>query len=226
MQVIEKIFESLEKFLDQFFGKQIEFIDNFLLKYFKYRYDEPVSGIYGVFSTPERILKAAKLAKENGYTDFDCFTPFPVHGLEHAMGHERSKLPYVTFFAGLTGLLLAIFLQTNAHENIIPYTITRAIDAYPNLNSYPLDYGGKPTFSWPAMIPVSFELTVLFGGLGTVLGLFLLSRMPKASRVPIHEAVTDDKFVIFISSSSKNYNVENITKLFQEIGAEEIKTVG
>lgn len=226
MQIIEKIFESLEKFLDQFFGKQIEFVDNFLLKSFKYRYNEPVSGIYGVFSTPERILKVAKLAKEKGYTDFDCFTPFPVHGLEHAMGYERSKLPYLTFFAGLTGLLLAVFLQTNAHENIIPYTITRAIDAYPNLNSYPINYGGKPTFSWPAMIPVSFELTVLFGGLGTVVGLFLLSRMPKASRVPIHEGVTDDKFVIFIPSTSKNYNVDNITKLFQEIGAEEIKTVG
>ncbi len=226
MQFLEKVFEPLEKFLDNFFGKQKEAFENFILKVFKYRYEEPVSGIYGVFSTPERILKAAKVVKEQGYTDFDCFTPFPVHGLEHAMGYERSKLPYLTFFAGFTGFLLAFFLQTIVHENIIPYTITHAIDAYPNLNSYPINYGGKPTFSWPAMIPVCFELTVLFGGLGTAAGLLLLARMPKVSRVPLHEGITDDKFVIFISSTSKNYDVSTITKLLQELGAEEINTVG
>lgn len=226
MQVIEKIFESLEKFLDVFFGKQIEFFEKLLLKAFKYRYEEPVSGIVAIFSTPERILQAAKKAKEKGYTGFDCFTPFPVHGLEHAMGHDRSKLPYLTFFAGLTGLLVAIFIQYNTHENLITYTITHLIDAYPNLNSYPLNYGGKPTFSWPAMIPICFELTVLFGGLGTVAGLFMLSRMPKPSRIPVHEAITDDKFALWIPSNSINYNEEEIKTIFQELGAEEIKVVG
>lgn len=226
MQMIEKIFESLEKFLDKFFGKQIEFLDNVLIKSFKYRYEEPTSGIVAIFSSPERILLAAKKAKEKGYTGFDCFTPFPIHGLEYAMGHERSRLPYLTFYAGLLGLLTAIFLQYNAHENLIPYTITHLIDAYPNLNSYPLNYGGKPTFSWPAMIPICFELTVLFGALGTVTGLFLLSRMPKTSRVPVHEAITDDKFAIWIPASSNNYNAEEIKTLFQELGAEEIKMVG
>jgi hypothetical protein len=226
MQMIEKVFESIEKFLDKFFGKQIEFIDNFLIKAFKYRYEEPTSGIYAIFSTPEKLLEAAKKSKEKGYTGFDCFSPFPIHGLEHAMGYERSKLPYLTFFAGLTGLLLAIFIQYNAHENLISYTITHAIDAYPNLNSYPLNYGGKPTFSWPAMIPICFELTVLFGGLGTVAGLFLLSRMPKPFRYPLTESITDDKFVIWIPANSQNYNVEEIKSLFQNLGAEEIKVVG
>ncbi len=224
--MLEKLFESFEKFFDKFFGSQIQALENFLITAFKYKYEEPDKGIFAIFSSPEKILEASKKAKEKGYTDFDCFTPFPVHGLEYAMGHSRSKLPYLTFFAGLTGFLAAVFIQTIVHENIIPVTITEAINAYPNLNSYPINYGGKPTFSWPAMIPIAFELTVLFGGLGTVAGLFLLSRLPKASRMPLDESLTNDKFGIFVYSSSKNYNEEEIKRLFQELGAEIIKTVG
>ncbi len=224
--MLEKLFESFEKFFDKFFGSQIQALENFLIKTFKDKYEEPGKGIFAIFSSPEKILEASKKVKEKDYSDFDCFTPFPVHGLEYAMGHSRSKLPYLTFFAGLAGFLAAVFIQTIVHENIIPVTITEAINAYPNLNSYPINYGGKPTFSWPAMIPIAFELTVLFAGLGTVAGLFLLSRLPKASRIPLDESLTNDKFGIFIYSSSKNYNEEEIKRLFQELGAEIIKTVG
>ncbi|MCS7206029.1 MAG: DUF3341 domain-containing protein [Leptospiraceae bacterium] len=224
--IIEKIFEKLEKFLDAFFGAQTRAFNNFINRFFVYRYEEANTGMYAVFHSPERLLKAAKAVRERGYDQFDCFSPFPIHGLEYAMGYQRSKLPYVTFFGGLTGFILAVFVQTISHENIIPYTFTRAIDAYPNLNSYPLNYGGKPTFSWPAMIPISFELTVLFAGLSTVITLMILSRMPKPSRIPLDERITDDKFVLWISGSSKNYNEDQIRALFQELGAEEIKKVG
>ncbi|MFN3604381.1 MAG: DUF3341 domain-containing protein [Leptonema sp. (in: bacteria)] len=226
MQLLDNILNSIEKFLDRFFGKQIEFFDNLLLKWFRYSYEEPAKGIYAVFDTPEKLLKSAQILKNNGYTNLDAFTPFPIHGLEYALGYERSRLPYLTFFAGLTGFLFAFFLQYNTHENLISTTITHAIDAYPNLNSYPLDYGGKPTFSWPAMIPICFELTVLFGGLGTVAGLFLLSRMPKSSRMPIEVRSTNDKFVIWIPSNSNHYNEEQIKSTLQQLNPEIIKTVG
>lgn len=226
MELLEKIFSSIENFLDKFFGSQIEFFDKLLKKAFHYRYEEPTKGIYAVFNSPEKLLSSAKKLKEKGYTNLDAFSPFPIHGLEHALGYERSKLPYLTFFAGLTGFLFAFFLQYNTHENLISYTITHAIDAYPNLNSYPLNYAGKPTFSWPAMIPICFELTVLFSGLTTVAGLLLLSRMPKPSRIPLEDSITNDKFVIWIPSDSANYNEEQIKALLQEFHPEKIKTVG
>ena len=182
MEKLNAMTEKLEQFLDRFFEKQYVAFRTLLDKAFEYTYRETDKGVFGLFSTPEQISDAAKKTKEKGYTNFDCLTPFPVHGLEFDMGFKRSKLPYVTFFAGLTGFLIAFLLQFIVHEQVINYTITRAIDAYPNLNSYPLNIGGKPTYSWPAMIPICFELTVLFGGLATVTGLFMISRLPKPFR--------------------------------------------
>lgn len=226
MQALEKFFEALERFFDVFFGKQIELFDTLIVNFFKYRYDEPTKGIYAVFNTPEQLLKVANDLRNKGYTNLDAFSPFPIHGLEHALGYQRSRLPYLTFFAGLTGFLFALFLQYNTHENLIPTTITHSIDAYPNLNSYPLNYGGKPTFSWPAMIPICFELTVLFAGLFTVAGLFLLARMPKPSRINLEEDLTNDKLAIWIPSTSKNYNEDQIKEILSKFNPEVIKMVG
>ncbi len=226
MQVLERFFEILETFFDKFFGKQSEFFNQLFTKFFQYRYEEPVKGVYAIFRTPEELLKVAKELHQKGYTNLDAFSPFPIHGLEHSLGYQRSRLPYLAFFAGLTGFLFAFFLQYNTHENLITTTITHAIDAYPNLNSYPLNYGGKPTFSWPAMIPICFELTVLFAGLTTVVGLFVLSRMPKVSRVNLDDNLTNDKFAIWIPSTSAKYNEEEIKSLLSKYNPEIIKTVG
>ncbi|MEQ8353553.1 MAG: DUF3341 domain-containing protein [Leptospiraceae bacterium] len=225
MEKLNAMTEKLEQFFDRFFEKQYVAFRNILDKAFEYTYRETEKGVFGLFNTPEQISDAAKKTKEKGFTNFDCLTPFPVHGLEFDMGFKRSRLPYVTFFAGLTGFTIAFLLQFIVHEQVINYTITRAIDAYPNLNSYPLNIGGKPTYSWPAMIPICFELTILFGGLATVAGLFMISRIPRPFRRILHPSITDDKFCLWIPEDSANYDEEGVKSFLQEMGAEEITSV-
>jgi len=223
---LEPALEKLEGALDRFFGKQIEMVEGLIENTFEYTYRETTNGVFGLFSTPEQISHAAKETVKKGYTNFDCLTPFPVHGLEYDMGLKRSKIPYVTFVMGLIGLATAIFLQLNVHEMVIPVTITHAIDAMPNLNSYPINYGGKPTFSWPAMLPIAFELTVLFAGaIGTVGALMALARLPMPGRKILHPSITDDRFCLWIPSDSANFSEEGVKSFLSELGAEEITVV-
>src|SRR5689334_10808331 len=150
----------------------------------------PRKGVMAVFQTEEELIAATKAVKEKkNFQKFDAFTPYPVHGLDAAMGIKRSFLPYVTFLAGLTGTMSALALQI----------WTSAVD-------WPLNIGGKPFISLPAFIPITFELTVLFGGLATVGALFYVCGLPDVGAKPLHPGITNDKFVLFVPSTEKNYN--------------------
>ena len=212
---------KFERQIDRFFSWPRKKIKKFLERAFLYTYRECDTGSYALFSTVEILRKATRAVKEKGYTHFDCLTPFPVHGLEHDMGLKKSRLPYVTFFAGLLGFLLALSLQTGVHHPVISQTFSY-FDIFPNLRSYPLNIGGKPTFSWPAMIPILFELTVLIGGLATVFFLILVSKLFRPRRKILHPDITNDKFCIWIPSDSKNYNQKDIEILFSKMDALEI----
>jgi len=208
--------ETLERFLDAFFAAPGKAWQKFAEKYFEYTYRETEEGVFGLFDTPERIIEAAKAAVKRGFTNFDCLTPFPVHGLEHAMGLNRSRIPYITFFAGLTGTTFAFLMQLGVHEQV---------STLPYFGSYPLNIGGKPTYSWPAMVPICFELTVLFGGLATAAGFLLLSKIPKTSRKVLHPEITNDKFALWIPHDSANYSEEAVKGLLNELQASEITVV-
>lgn len=210
------MFEALEKFLDSFFEAPIKAFYNFADKYFEYTYRETRNGVFGLFDSPEKIKDAARQTHAKGYTNFDCFSPFPIHGLEFDMGLNRSKIPYITFFMALVGTTLAFLLQFIIHEQVILSYV------FPYFNSYPLNIGGKPTFAWPAMVPVMFELTVLIGGISTVLGFLAFSKIPRASRMPVHPEVTNDKFALWIPSDSANYDENGVKSFMQELGAKEI----
>ena len=216
---------EFEKIADRFFEFPVKLLYKFLDGFFEYTYQETKRGIFGLFDSPEKISSAAKAARDKGLTGFDCLTPFPVHGLEFDMGLNRSKIPYITFFAGITGLIISFMLQFAVHENVLPVTISRFFDAYPNLNSYPMNFGGKPTYSWPAMIPICFELTVLLGGHTTVIGMLLMSRIPRPSRRILHPDITNDKFCLWIPDSSKSYSEEGMKKFLSELGAKNITVV-
>ena len=218
---MQNFLERIEKFLDNFFGSLHSFFWNIVGKLFSYFYRETHSGIFGIFDNPEQISKAAKLTHQRGYTNFDCLTPFPVHGLEFDMGLKRSKIPYITFWLGLTGFFISLSLQTLIHEQILP-PIWSYFDSFPNIRSYPLNIGGKPTFSWPPMVPILFELTVLIGGHSTVIGLVMLSRLYRPFRRVLHPLITDDKFCLWIPSDSKNYSEEGVASFLKELGAKEI----
>ena len=224
LQRLNAFFEKLEPKIDRFFEAQQRVFGKILERLFEYSYRETHRGVFGLFDSPEKIRQAAVKTREKGYTGFDCLSPFPVHGLEFDMGLKRSRLPYITFFAGLMGLILGFGLQAIAHEQVLgpllPY-----FDSFPNLRSYPLNIGGKPTFSWPAMVPICFELTVLIGGHTTVLGLVLLAGMYRPFRSVLHPDITKDKFCLWIPADSQGYEEASALGFLKELGASEITVV-
>ena len=144
--------------------------------------------------------------RDAGFRRFDSYTPFPVHGLDKAMGLGPSYLPWLVLIAGITGASLAMLFMiwTSAYD-------------------YPLNIGGKPTFSIPAFIPVTFEVTILFSGLTAVFGMFVLNRMPTYHH-PLFEVAqfakaTDDRFFILIERKDKRYDRDSVTDFLNKTGA-------
>lgn len=133
--------------------------------------------IYGLlvkFETPEALTAAAERVYEAGYRQFDVYTPYPVEGLSHVMRLKPSLIPFFVLAGGLIGGISAFAMQT-----------------YAMLVDYPLNIGGRPQFSWPAYIPITFETTVLLAALSGVVGLFLLTRLPQ----PYHPVFNSEDFI-------------------------------
>lgn len=182
-----------------------------------------IAGVIGFFDDPTGLVAATAKVRDANYESFDVYTPYPVHGLDAAQGLKRSPLPYVTFVAGATGFILAMVLQY----------WTSAVD-------WPLNVGGKPFFSWPAFVPILFELTVLLGGLATVAGMFALNGLPNIFRKSFDPALTRDRFAIVVeapaerdeedkapgtSSSFKAFSESEAADFLRKLGAKEVRTV-
>ena len=168
-----------------------------------------MAGVLGFFDEPGVLLEATKKTREARWDSFDAYSPYPVHGLEHAAGLKRSWLPYVTFCAGLTGTCLAFVLQY----------WTSAVD-------WPTNVGGKPLNSWPAFVPVMFELTVLFAGLCTVAAMFIANRMPNITRRGFDPRLTRDRFALILEpAKNKAFDESAATNFLKGLGAKEVRTV-
>lgn len=169
-------------------------------------------GLLAEFSTPDRLAEACRGVRDAGFSRWDAHTPFPVHGLEAAMGLKRSPVGWFVLALGLSGAAAGMLLQW--------WVATIA---------YPLVISGKPLFSWPAFVPIMFECGVLGGAAGAVLGFLLLSRMPR----PFHplfyserfERVTDDRFFISIEAADPRFDREGTAALLGELGAEHVETI-
>ncbi len=170
--------------------------------------NKPVGGLLGVWSDEHKLLDAAKKLRAAGFEKFDSITPFPIHGMDDAIGLPRSKIPIVTFVSGLIGTIVGVGFQS-----------------WVFMKDWPLNIGGKPQFSLPAFVPIIFEVTVLFGALTTVAVMFMWNGLPKMNVNVLHPGLTDDKFGLFIPENDKGYDVAKIDKLFQQLGAEEIVKV-
>ena len=160
-------------------------------------------GLSAEFSTPAAIMEAAKKVHAAGYRWWDCHTPFPVHGLDFAMGIRHTILPILVFFGGLTGMCAAVVLQvfTNSLELNI-WAIVPVV-------GYQYEVSGKPLLSLPAFIPVIFEVTVLLSALTTVGGMLLLNKLPclyhPVLKSPKMKRLTDDRFYLVIESRDPKF---------------------
>lgn len=121
-----------------------------------------IYGLLAEFTEPHDLIHAAAAARRAGYVHFDAYTPFPLEGLDEAMGLKPTRLPKWVFVAGLLGLLSAYGLQT-----------------YVSVFDYPLNIGGRPDHSWPSFMPVMFEMTVLFAAVFAVVGMLWANKLPE-----------------------------------------------
>ena len=159
-------------------------------------------GLMAEFNSPEEVLAAAHRTRAAGYRRIDAFSPIPVEGLAEAIGFEWTALPIITFIGGFLGGCTGFFMCW-----------------YANVISFPLNIGGKPFNSWPAWIPITFELTILGGAIATVVGMLALNGLP----TPYHPVfnvdrfalATTDKFFLCIKSRDKNFDLAQ-TKAFLE----------
>jgi Protein of unknown function (DUF3341) len=172
----------------------------------------PSFGFLAEFATPAELYHACERVRDAGYTRWDAHTPFPVHGLERAMGIRRSILPWIILATGLTGAILGFALQWWVHAS-----------------AYPLVISGKPFFAWPAFIPITFELGVLLGAFGAVIGMLALNRLPMhyhpLFNSKLFERVTDDAFFISIESWDPRFDAAGTRTLLENLGARRVELV-
>lgn len=153
------------------------------------------------------LLQAVKKLKESKEIISDVLSPFPVHGLDEALSIKRSRIPVVGFIFGALGAILAFGFQAWV------FTV-----------SYPLIIGGKPFFSVPTFVPITFEVTVLFAGLSMVAALLIRSHLkPEIKFTPVDERITDDRFVILVDTPDEEINLKRITSILTGINTVEIR---
>jgi hypothetical protein len=175
----------------------------------------PKRFLVGIFEEEEQILSVTQAATDAGLPVHDCYTPYAVHGLDHAQKLPRSKLTFVTFFGALTGFSVAVGLQV----------YSQAIET-PFLSGWPMIIGGKPFLSLTAFVPVTFELTVLLAGLSTAAGLFAFCGLyPGKKQEIILPRITDDRFAIAMDPTGPGFDEANVRQLLQQHGAAEVTWV-
>ncbi len=164
------------------------------------------------FDNPEALLHGCEKVRDSGYKNWDSHAPYPVHGLDHAMGLKDPILPWIVLCAGLTGLGLALLMQwwMNAHD-------------------YPVIVSGKPFWSIPANIPVMFEMTVLFSGITLFFGMLFFNRLPQYYHPVFHserfKRVTTDKFFISLLADDPKFNKDKARQLAESLHGSNVEVL-
>ncbi len=174
--------------------------------------DNKLYGILAEFRNPKELIDAAKVINDNGYRNYDTFSPFPIHGMDRAMSLKKSKLGWIVAGHGLAGLTGAF-----------------AMIYYMMVYDYPLNISGKSLMNIPAWIPVIFELTVLLSAFGAVFGMFFLNGLPKLNH-PLFNSenfkkATDDGFFVCIETEDPQFDDEKVHQLLSGVGATNIEKI-
>jgi hypothetical protein len=169
------------------------------------------TGVLGSFYEPDAALAAAAKVRAAGWTHFDVLTPFPVHGMEDAMGQTRSWVPWVTAGLALLGILFAQGLQN-----------------YVMVWDWPMNFGGKPFASWPAFVPITFELMVLFAAIGSAIVAIVAGKkdtVPQPPPMAVRTGATVDRFVLWISATDPKWAAVDAAGFVRSLGADEVRVV-
>lgn len=172
--------------------------------------DKKILGILAQFDNPADLLQAAREVRRAGYSKYDCHSPFPVHGLDDAMGLKRSRLGWIVGLAALIGTSGALALQW----------WTSTID-------YPLIISGKPLFSYQAYVPVTFALGVLLSAFAALVGMLALNGLPRFNHPVFNsdrfDSASDDGFFISIEIGDPKFDRDKTREFLKSIGGKNIE---
>jgi hypothetical protein len=171
-----------------------------------------VYGIIAEFETPAAIMHAAEKVRDSGFRKWDVFTPYPVHGMDKAMGLKNSRVGWFSFLGGVTG-----------------YTCGMLMIWWMNAVDYPIVIGGKPMFSPFGAFPPCYELTILLGSFGSLLGMLFLNRLPRLHHPLLKHRrfalATHDRFFLVIETGDPKYSETETRKLLESTGSTRIEMV-
>ncbi len=171
-----------------------------------------VFGAFARFAGPAELLEAARQVRDAGYRVFDTYSPFPVHGIDEAMGLPRSKLPWIVLTGALTGTSIAFFGQL-----------------YLNVVFYPIIIAGKPFDSLPPTVPICFELTILLGAFSAVFGMLFLNGLPRlyhpAWKYAEFARASDDGFFVAIEARDPRFHAQDTVAFLQKLGGSKVALV-
>ena len=169
-------------------------------------------GLLAEFDNTADVLHAAEKVRNAGFRSWDVYMPFPIHGMDKAMGLKNSKVGWFSFIGGVTG-----------------YTTGMLMIWWMNAVDYKLMIGGKPMFSPNAAFPPSYELTILFGAFGAILGMLFLNRLPRLNHPLLKHKrfalASHDKFYVVIETADPKYSEVETRKLLETAGSKRIEMV-
>ncbi|MBI2504088.1 MAG: DUF3341 domain-containing protein [Candidatus Latescibacteria bacterium] len=166
-------------------------------------------GLLAEFDGPDELLAASRRTHEAGYRKIDAFSPFPVHGLDEAIGVKRTRLPYLVLTFGLLGALTGLTLQ---------YWVSAI--------QYPLNIGGRPFFSWPSFIPITFECGIIGAAFSAAIGMILANKLPMPYHplfnVAAFARASQDRFFLCVESTDPLFDPEKTRTFLQSLNPHEV----
>lgn len=172
---------------------------------------EEIHGILAEYPSPAALFHAAEKVRDAGYAKWDTFSPFPIHGMEDAMGFARTKLPVLVAVVGLSAAGLGFLMQW-----------WMSLD-------YPLAVQGKPYDSWQAFVPITFELGILLSAFTAIFGMLAMNGLPRHHHPLFKKArflsSSDDRFFICIESTDPKFDPDRVRGLLEQSGATSIELV-
>lgn len=171
-----------------------------------------IHGLIAEFADPAHVLDGARRAHAEGYRHMDAYAPFPVEGLAEALGSHRTAVPLIVLIGGITGGLGGYFMEW----------YSMAVD-------YPLNIAGRPFNSWPAFIPITFELTVLAASLAAIIGMLALNRLPRPHHpvfnVEGFERASTDRFFLCIEAGDPKFDSTSTRRFLEGLNPISVKEV-